>query len=497
MGIVHFENVKVTTMTVIVDIVGSAIIEAAFPLLPISKLELKNTVKSSKKFKIPWPGKQHAGAIFSTKFSGITRGIVKSSKGKSFRNSVVIDICTSGKNVSAKLSKNKIHMCGPDSPEIAMETARHIINHLLKMQKELDYISAHLTERDQTMEWLLSVTGGDNFIINAETQEIVQLAPGETIKNKLVYDTSGNVKYYYREVPFDWEDGDSVNPEGIIVNKYGQPYYRSLTKREKKEGVLSYPIMKIGNTVRMKLLDGTREFPVDDKANKFNKVCRFPLTLMEVTSLKYPEVFLQNLEDGQNHYPENVDPKIANFLISYIQDYTYHHVFEGFLENVKETDRVYVNDELEIKKPENSKPFENEHREIIPLSLGEMNIAMINYSYSLLMNVDRQTLTQLIDGYEKNGNVWTAVYNNTIDHHVTITVPYIVSETETIKRKESRSISWMVYKSGIVTQSGPSPALMRDVYYDFMEFVNLNRAQICLKDDKPFSIKYKSYPSDL
>ena len=169
MSIVDFENVKVTTMTVIFDIIGTAVIEAAFPLLPITRMNLSENGKNSKKFKIPWPGSEYASCIFSAKFAGITRGIIKTSKNKSFRNSVGIDICTSEKNVSAKLSKNKIHMCGPNSEELAKEAAQHIIDHLVRIQKELDYISEHIEERDQVIQWLIKETKGENFIINQET----------------------------------------------------------------------------------------------------------------------------------------------------------------------------------------------------------------------------------------------------------------------------------------------------------------------------------------
>ena len=53
----------------------------------------------------------------------------------------------------------------------------------------------------------------------------------------------------------------------------------------------------------------------------------------------------------------------------------------------------------------------------------------------------------------------------------------------------------MVYKSGIVTQSGPSPALMRQAYYDFMNFIVQNKDKIALKDNKPFNLKYRAVVS--
>ena len=178
MSVVNFENVKVTTMTAIAILEGDVVIDATFPLLPITKLKLDERTRSNKKFKIPWPGNQYIGAIFSAKYSGITRGIVKTVK-KSFRNAISLDICASTKNISAKLTKNKIQITGADSKQIAEETANHIINHLFEIQKNLDYIKSHPQERDETIRWMMRETRGDNFIINEETQEIIELDEGE------------------------------------------------------------------------------------------------------------------------------------------------------------------------------------------------------------------------------------------------------------------------------------------------------------------------------
>ena len=490
MSIVEFDRVKVTTMTVVVNLEGNAIIEAAFPLLPVTKLDLPPIPITTKKFKIPWPGSEHAGKIFSTKFGNVTRGLIKSNKPKSFRNSIGIDICTTEKNISAKLSKNKIHMCGPTSEKLAVETAQHIINHLLAIQKELDYVNAHINERDEVIRWILKETKGENFVINEETQEIIQLEEGEMIRNNIVYQ-NGNAKYNYREIPFKWEDGDVINPENVIVNKYGQPYYRSLTKKEKKEGLSVYPLMKMDSIMKIHV-EGDR-VPVDDKGNKFNKVSRFPLRVLEVTSVKYPQSIIKGLKDeGRLIFPKNIDARIGSFLLSYLQDFAYHHVLADFLETFKEINRVYMNNEVPIEGNGSTMVLEAlEDKKVemrkIPFSIGKLSIAMINYSFSVGMNVDRWALCQLIDGYKN----FKATFNNTTDHHVTVTAPYTADEGEVIKRKNSPSISFLVYKSGVVTQSGPNPKLMRESYYDFMNFLKDNRDKVALKDGKPFSIKFR------
>ena len=487
MSIVGFDNIKITTMTVVVNLQGSVIIESAFSLLPITRLDLPKNAITTKKFKIPWPGPQHAGKIFSCKFGGMTRGLIKTAKPKSFRNSVGIDICTSTKNISAKLSKNKVHMCGPNSEALAIETVQHLIDHLKRIQSELDYANEHHTERDEVIRFLLKETKGEHFIINEETQEIIVLEEGEIIRNNVIYDKEGNVKYNYKEVPFKWEDGDILNADGVIVNKYGQPYYRSLTKKEKREGTHVYPIMQVNGTMRLQ--HNSERTPVDEKGAKFNKVSRIPLRVLDVTSVKLPSCVTKS---SCNVFPKGINSRIANFLLSYIQDYAYHHVFSDFLEAFKAIKNVYIEEEVPISAPNEVVVVGLEkvipETKKLPLDIGKLTIAMINYSFSLGMNLDRWQLYQLIDGYKD----FKATYNNTTDHHVTVTVPYTADENEVIKRKESRAVSFMCYKSGIVTQSGPSPTIMKPIYYDFMKFVRENQSKIVLNDGKPFNLKYKA-----
>jgi len=470
MSIVNFNNLKVTTMTVIVNLEGDAFIESAFPLLPITRLDLSKTNTSKKKFKIPWPGKEYAGKIFSVKFQGKTRGIVKSSSGKSFRNSVAVEICTSGKNISAKLVKNKIHMCGPTSRELAMETAEHIINHLYSLQQDLNYIHSHTKELNTVINWLENECKGEEYIINEETQEIIDLHETDYILNNVVYDSEGNVRYVFKETEFKWLQGDTINSENVIMDKHGHPYYRNLTNREKKDGLRDYPLMIIGENLVIPN-EGDR-VPTDLRGKKYKKVIRVPLRVRKVTSVKFPDCFHKGVEGDNITYPEHVDQKIADFLIKYGQDYAYHSTFMDFLKSVKNLKQVCTPN----------------------LGIKDMNIAMINYSYTLKMNINRRKLSQLIDGYDG----FDARYDNTTDHHVTITLPYELPEGfESIKRKNKNLChTFMVYKSGIVTQSGPLPEIMEGAYYKFMGFIESVRDQIRLKSDKPFGIKYKPTSSE-
>ena len=465
MSIVDFDNLKVTTMTVIVNLKGDAFIETVFPLLPITKLEIPNRLKNKKKMKIPWPGKQYAGKIFSAKHKGLTRGVIKSISNKSFRNAVAIEICTSSKNISAKLVKNKIHMCGATSEKLAIETGEHIIGHLKNIQSELDYIQNHRQELEGVINWLKVECVGDLYTINEETHEIVELEDGDFIKDNYVYDKYNRHRYVFKEMEFKWEPGDTINEHNVMVNKKGEPYFRSLSKKEKRDCVSEYPYMIIGGNVIIKG-EGDRT-PQDLKGNKYKKVIKIPLKIKEVISAKYPQSVVDDLD-----YPASIDSRICRFLIKYVQDYPYYSTYMEFLDSIVDMKTVCSED----------------------LAIKDLNIAMINYSYTLKMNINRKKLSKLIDGY----GGFDARYDNTTDHHVTITLPYKLPEgSESIKRKNKNLChTFMVYKSGIVTQSGPSPTIMRDAYYKFINFIELVREDIKQNGGNSFSIKYKPVSSE-
>ncbi len=465
MTIVNFNNLKVTTMTIVVILKGETNIQNVFPLLPITKLEISQKLKKKKKIKIPWPGKEYAGNIFSSKHKLFTRGIIKSDSKKSFRNAVGIEICTSKKHISAKLVKDKIHMCGVTSEELAIETAKRIINHLKDIQKELDYIQKNKDELRKTIKWIKTECVGDLYTVNEETEEIVILEDGQYIENNYVYDKDNNHIFVFKEAENMWDVGDSINQHNVMVNQKGEPYFRTLSKKEIKDNVSTVPYMIIGENVIIKG-DGDRH-PQDIKGNKYTKIVKSPLKIKRVKSIIFPQCVID-----KTPYPNDIDSRICDFLIKYAQDFSYYSTFVEFLENIIDI-KMVCTDVLEIDR---------------------LNIAMINYSYTLKMNINRKNLSTLIDGYQG----FDASYDNTIDNHITITLPYELPEgNEKIKRKNKILChTFMVYKSGIVTQSGPGPKIMSGAYYKFINFIEDNRDFIKQKSGKSFKIKYRPTSSE-
>jgi hypothetical protein len=145
-------------MTLVIPLVGTVNLDAAFGLLPITRLNLPQPKRQPQKYKIPHCG--NPGAIFSLRYKGYVRGIIRSHSTKPFKNSITIDIATEKKNVSIKLSSTKIQMCGASSVEQGAEGANHIIHALMVIQDQLDYIQANRELAEATLEWIKNETRG-------------------------------------------------------------------------------------------------------------------------------------------------------------------------------------------------------------------------------------------------------------------------------------------------------------------------------------------------
>ena len=112
------------------------------------------------------------------------------------------------------------------------------------------------------------------------------------------------------------------------------------------------------------------------------------------------------------------------------------------------------------------------------LHIVDMNKEMINYNYGLGFTIDRVKLRDLFslrDGF-------FARYDNTAEHIVTVEVPY---ENERKKKKKDKipKITFLIYTSGLVTQSGASEDIMEEVYYKFMNIISDIKPYI--RTDKP------------
>lgn len=142
---IEFESLKPCTMTVIVEYdVTDINLNALFILLPTTTESMtldSNTQKKQGKIIFP-PNMNKPGEILSMRWNNQVRGIVRSSKINKFPHSIVLDIGTSSRIISVKLSKT-IELCGPTSYEIVHETVGYIINYMKTIKEEIDFLRTH------------------------------------------------------------------------------------------------------------------------------------------------------------------------------------------------------------------------------------------------------------------------------------------------------------------------------------------------------------------
>ncbi len=342
----NFEDCRLTTMTLVITLIGSVNLEEAFALLPITHLDIDPPKRQKKKFELP--NCQIPGAILSMRYREDTRGIVRSTNSKYFKNSITIDLSTKIKNVSIKLSKTKIQMCGASSEEVGRLGAQHLIDHLLQIQDEIDYINANKEVAKKTVEWLANCTKGK---------------------------------------PID------------------RPVYR-----EEKTTIIGDDGMEYEQT---------------------------------------RQVFSHNEKEFKPVVPEKIDQapdaRIAQFLIKKIAEFEYHSYFCNEIEWIINIEKVASKD----------------------LAINKINKAMVNYNYNVGFKVDRYKLCELMRG--RNG--FFASYDNCVEHCVKIKLPYQPKDDEDKVRKKSKvpCHCFLVYRSGVVTQTGPGDEEMKRAYEKFWD----------------------------
>lgn len=156
MEIVPYEELAITTMTIIIALSNGVNTEAAFHLLPITRIAIQQTRESSK---CKLPHCEIPGSILSMRSRGNVRGVIRSTSAP-FKNAVTIDISTVRKNISLKLSSFSIQMCGASSRDDGIEAANHVLNHLRRVQSILTKMQADPQGARATIEWVKSITRG-------------------------------------------------------------------------------------------------------------------------------------------------------------------------------------------------------------------------------------------------------------------------------------------------------------------------------------------------
>jgi hypothetical protein len=179
-----FNSVKVITMSLIASIdVQHLNLPAIFCLLPVTKKRIEpgmKVVRKAGKIKFPLSFNE-PGQILSMSYNGQVRGIIRSEKISSFPHSIILDVGTTSRIVSVKLSQT-IEITGPTSYSCGNESANYVLEAVKNVQKELDYLHENLANAYYVgNHYLIKRSKGETF-----EDEIHQKIA--TIYDRMTYD---------------------------------------------------------------------------------------------------------------------------------------------------------------------------------------------------------------------------------------------------------------------------------------------------------------------
>jgi hypothetical protein len=388
----EYKNLRVTTMTLIFGLKCKIDLNTIFYLLPITRISYTPSSKARTRYKIPHY--EVPGSILSMRYRGQTRGILKTTSGTHFKNSITIDISLKEKNVNIKLTGSKMQMCGAKSVDQGIDGANEILSKIDKISDLIKRINKNLVVKNNTINLL----------------------------KKNIQDSE---KIWYL-----------TNHQGYIPNKLANIIFSDLQ--------FQIDILEKDISVLDEIASNYKHYCNDTiKHDDIYNWLKNSLKLTTKLEYKYPT---------EEEFSE-IDKEYLDFLMLDFQDYQSKHQYFEKIDFISS-----INDDL----------YEGE------LEIESISKAMVNFNYSLGDEIDRFQLKKYING--RDG--FFAHFDNSTEHYVTIELPYHV-EREQKKRKNKKPChSFLVYQSGLVTQSGPDEELMKDAYKQFISIFNEIRENV-------------------
>lgn len=157
---------------------------------------------------------------------------------------------------------------------------------------------------------------------------------------------------------------------------------------------------------------------------------------------------LRNLKYKEPTEEEKKDLDIE-YIDFFIKEYEDIHSLDKFKEKVEFISTI-------------GKVYEGEIR------ITDVSKAMVNFNYSLGGPIDR---FQLMSQFRGKGDFYSH-FDNSTEHYVTVELPYVVKDMSKKKKHKKPCHTFLIYQSGLVTQSGPDEDMMKEAYIDFMTIFN-------------------------
>lgn len=285
----NFEDLNVSTMVLVARYEGSINPESIFCLLPVTYIDLPQRKRKTKKIKIP-----HCdipGAILSLRFLGYTRGIFRTISKTHFRNSITIDIATSKKNVSLKLSTSSVHISGAKNVEMGKEAVDYLFGYIHEIQGFIEQLQSDLEETQKIFQWISNNCKGEECF---RVEKDLKKHEGSNL-NLIVHKTFSDHKLV--QPTDDQIDNAPHDPKLIrfLLRNISEHYYYSFYEEDLKH------IIEIPTVIEEPI-----EFIRIDKAMiNYNYRLGFMINRMELK-----RVFDQE-EEWRARYDHRIDPNVS------------------------------------------------------------------------------------------------------------------------------------------------------------------------------------------
>lgn len=161
--------------------------------------------------------------------------------------------------------------------------------------------------------------------------------------------------------------------------------------------------------------------------------------------------------------PEIVDRRIANFILSHIGE---SQIYDQILDHLESLRDFQI-----LPDPKKA------------IAFSETDVTMINYNYDLGVTIHRMDFVDAINDLKAKSSIEgiesvTLDYKNTGNHFIKLFMPY----EKTLKNKKTKEHIFLIYKNGLVTQSGPSTELMKLAYDKFLLIFSAIRDRVKISD---------------
>jgi hypothetical protein len=124
-------------------------IESVFYALPVVKTDQPKPKRKVTKIKFVHPGLSKV--LISARYKDKVRGVVRAITKAPWKHSVVVDMSEHTKNISFKISRCNLHMCGCKSVEMGVEASKMMVDHINDAQAGISLVQSNKEIADEIM----------------------------------------------------------------------------------------------------------------------------------------------------------------------------------------------------------------------------------------------------------------------------------------------------------------------------------------------------------